>query len=85
MATFNDNELTALPPEIGNLTNLIELQVADNQLTSLPPEIGNLTNLTRLDLWDNKFTALPLEMQKLVDKGVVTFGSPFPNWWYEKG
>jgi len=30
MATFNDNELTALPPEIGNLTNLIELQVADN-------------------------------------------------------
>jgi hypothetical protein len=24
-------------------------------------------------------------MQKLVDKGVVTFGSPFPNWWYEKG
>ena len=74
-----------LPPEIGDLTWLSALLMGENQLTELPPEIGNLTNLTRLDLWDNKFPALPLEMQKLVDKGVVTFGSPFPNWWYEKG
>jgi Leucine-rich repeat (LRR) protein len=37
---------TALPPEIGNLTNLTVLYLSGNQLTALPPEIGNLTNLT---------------------------------------
>ncbi len=35
------NQLTALPPEIGQLTNLQTLYLGDNQLTTLPPEIGN--------------------------------------------
>ncbi|MCI5207836.1 MAG: leucine-rich repeat domain-containing protein, partial [Candidatus Electrothrix sp. ATG2] len=33
--------LTDLPPEIGQLTNLTELQLWGNQLTYLPPEIVN--------------------------------------------
>ena len=45
--------LTALPPEIGQLANLAELNVSYNQLTTLPPEIGQLTDLTRLYLGGN--------------------------------
>ena len=46
--------LTTLPPEIGQLTALTQLDLCDNQLTSLPPEIGQLTVLTQLDLSDNQ-------------------------------
>ena len=34
------SQLTILPPEIGQLTNLSELNLTYNQLTNLPPEIG---------------------------------------------
>ncbi len=37
-------DLTALPPEISQLTALTELDVSNNQLTALPP----VTALTRL-------------------------------------
>jgi len=36
-----------LPPEIGLLTQLQNLDVSYNQLTTLPPEIGLLTQLQR--------------------------------------
>ena len=42
--------LTALPPEIGQLTNLQWLELEDNQLTGLPPEFGQLANLQTLAL-----------------------------------
>ena len=48
-----------LPDSIGNLTNLIKLNLYDNRLTTLPDTIGNLTNLTALDLDYNQLTALP--------------------------
>jgi len=53
-----NNQLTgSIPPEIGNLTNLIILSLNSNQLTgSIPPEIGNLTNLEGLWLQSNQFT-----------------------------
>jgi len=50
------NQLTTLPKEIGNLTNLPSLNLSYNKLTTLPKEIGQLTNLTRLYLGDNKFS-----------------------------
>jgi len=43
-----DYQLTELPKEIGNLTNLTELNLTGNELTELPKEIGNLTNLTKI-------------------------------------
>ena len=49
--------LTALPPEIGQLTAVTELSLEGNQLTALPPEIGQLTALTELYLNDNQLTA----------------------------
>ena len=48
--SLHGKQLTELPPEIGNLTNLTGLYLGNNQLTEWPPEIDNLTNLTALDL-----------------------------------
>ena len=61
------NQLTTLPPEITELTNLTELYLSGNQLTSLPLEITKLTKLTRLDLYGNQLTSLPLEITKLTN------------------
>jgi len=42
-----------LPPEVGQLANLLRLELPRNQLTVLPAELGQLTNLQRLDLAGN--------------------------------
>jgi internalin A len=57
--------LAALPPEIGRLTALTELNLTDNELTALPREISRLTALTELNLSGNKLTALPPEIGRL--------------------
>jgi len=57
--------LTALPPELFQLTALTRLDLDDNQLTALPPELGQLRELTTLSLDGNQLTALPLELFQL--------------------
>ena len=53
----NNNLVGIIPAEIGNLTNLTELNLTNNQLTGeIPTEIGNLINLTRLKLSRNQLT-----------------------------
>ncbi|MEM7342825.1 MAG: COR domain-containing protein [Chloroflexota bacterium] len=58
-------ELSELPPEIGQLTNLTKLDLKFNQLSELPPEIGKLTSLTSLNLYTNQLSELPPEIGKL--------------------
>ncbi len=60
-----DNQLTELPPEIGQLTELRTLMLDGNQLTELPPEIGQLTELRTLWLDGNQLTRLPPEIARL--------------------
>eukprot|EP00727_Mastigamoeba_balamuthi_P004942 m51a1_g14446 hypothetical protein (264) ;mRNA; r:588668-592817 len=61
------NQLRALPPEIGTLTNLTQLSAYGNQLRALPPEIGTLTNLTALCVNGNQLRVLPPEIGTLTN------------------
>lgn len=60
------SDLKVLPPEIGNLVNLRELDIQSNQLTTLPKQIGKLANLTHLRCYSNKITELPDEIEGLI-------------------
>ena len=60
-------QLTNLPPEIFELTNLTFLTLAENQLSVLPESISKLTNLTKLYLWGNQFSVLPESISKLTN------------------
>jgi Leucine-rich repeat (LRR) protein len=64
---INLPKLKTLPPEIGKLNKLIELNLASNQLTALPSEIGNLTYLTNLNIERNHISFLPPEIGKLTN------------------
>jgi Leucine-rich repeat (LRR) protein len=68
----NSGLLGVIPPEIGNLTSLINLDLSNNQLTgSIPPEIGNLTSLINLDLSNNQLTGVITEsICNLINLGV---------------
>jgi Leucine-rich repeat (LRR) protein/peroxiredoxin len=65
--------LETLPPEIGRLTELVELHLLQNQLKALPPQIGNLAALRILHLGENRLESLPPQIGKL--QGVGTFPS----------
>ncbi|XP_052038178.1 E3 ubiquitin-protein ligase LRSAM1 [Apodemus sylvaticus] len=56
---LHDNQLTALPDDMGQLTVLQVLNVERNQLTQLPRSIGNLLQLQTLNVKDNKLKQLP--------------------------
>ena len=58
-------ELTILPPEIGNLSQLRELSLSNNKIEILPPEIGNLSQLQKLWLNYNQIKLLPSEIGNL--------------------
>lgn len=57
--------LACLPPKIGQLAKLTDLNLANNQLRSLPPELGQLASLSRLDLSNNPLASLPPELGRL--------------------
>ena len=58
-----------IPPEIGRLTNLYQLNLHSNQLTGeIPIEIGDLANLTSLRLHSNTLTGeIPTEIVDLAN------------------
>jgi internalin A len=62
---LSGKQLTELPPEIGQLTNLTWLELQGNRLTSLPQEICRLTNLQELNLRGNRLINLPPELFQL--------------------
>ena len=64
MRTLNleSNFINSVAPEIGALTDLVDLNMRDNFLSSLPAEIGDLVDLTLLDLSFNALTSLPTEI-----------------------
>ena len=58
-------DLTELPKEIGNLNNLIVLEIECPNLNELPKEIGNLNNLGSLTIECPNLKELPKEIWNL--------------------
>jgi len=54
-----------LPPEIGDLTALRELNCSGNIIDSIPSEIGELKNLEKLDLSSNRIVIISPAIGKL--------------------
>jgi hypothetical protein len=65
VSLLSNNLSGALPPEIGDLTQLAQLYLWDNAVNALPPEIGNLAALTWLDLESNALVSLPPQIGNL--------------------
>lgn len=68
------NELRGnLPPQIGNLSELIDLQLNDNFLTgNIPKELGNLFNLSKLHLSVNFLNGeIPKELSNLSELTIL--------------
>ena len=66
--TLGPNQLAGpLPPELGNLTGLVALDLNNNALTGpIPPELDNLTRLELLALPANDLTGpIPPELRSL--------------------
>ncbi|WP_339841986.1 hypothetical protein [uncultured Maribacter sp.] len=59
--------LISIPSQIGQLTNLMDLDLSLNRLTSLPLEIKNMTQLKRFNLSFNGFSTLPIELTLLLN------------------
>jgi len=69
------NNLTHLPVEIGQLTQLTTLKLFNNNLTQLPVEIGQLTQLTSLHLSNNKLIYLPVEIGQLTQLATLNLSN----------
>ncbi|XP_006884613.1 PREDICTED: leucine-rich repeat and calponin homology domain-containing protein 1-like [Elephantulus edwardii] len=66
----SNNKLGSLPEEIGQLKQLMELDVSCNEITALPHQIGQLRSLRELNVRRNYLKVLP---QELVDLPLVKF------------
>ncbi|XP_059417924.1 leucine-rich repeat and calponin homology domain-containing protein 1-like isoform X4 [Carassius carassius] len=61
----SNNKLNALPESIGQLTNLMELDVSCNEITALPRHIGQLRALRELNVHRNLLCVLPEDLAEL--------------------
>ncbi|NWS95957.1 LRCH1 protein, partial [Mionectes macconnelli] len=61
----SNNKLGSLPEEIGQLKQLMELDVSCNEITALPQQIGQLKSLKELNVRRNYLEVLPQELVHL--------------------
>lgn len=64
---FRNNHLFFLPRSIGNLYNLMNLEVSNNLLEEVPETICDLINLTKLDFSGNNLQNLPESIGDLIN------------------
>ncbi|RCJ36300.1 hypothetical protein A6769_16495 [Nostoc punctiforme NIES-2108] len=71
---LDNNQLSSLPPEISQLSNLTWLSLYNNQLSSLPPEICQLSNLIILFLDNNpQLSSPPPEIVEQGTEAILTY------------
>ena len=87
ISLINNRLSGTIPPQLGMLTELEELELAENRLTgAIPPELGNLGNLRILDLRYNQLSgAIPDEIGNLTKLGILGLGhnklsGSIPSW-----
>jgi len=64
---LENNNLTEVPREVQQMTNLVLLLLPHNHIAALPNWIGDLKNLEVLDVSDNDLSELPNEIGGLVN------------------
>lgn len=62
---WGGNQISELPPSIGNLKNLKKLSLSNNKLKLIPNEIGKLNNLRELFIDFNELVVLPDQIGNL--------------------
>jgi Leucine-rich repeat (LRR) protein len=67
----NRDIISYVPPEIGDLENLIILDINNSSLSELPSEIGDLYKLKELLLNNNKLTSIPPQIGNLINLEVM--------------
>lgn len=76
------NELTWLPPFLGQLTGLWTLSLNHNFLTTLPGNLGLLSSLRCLNIHENRLLGLPGSARRLRLETINISGNPFT--WNER-
>lgn len=71
---LSQNQLSELPPEIGQLAKLSSLELGGNQLDSLPKEMENLKELELLYLNSNDFKVIPSVISQLTNLKAFSIG-----------
>ncbi len=77
---LTDNEVEALPPELGACTELQKLMLAGNRLAALPDEMAACTRLELVRLAANRFARLPDWLLALPRLAWLAYaGNPFAS------
>lgn len=77
---LSDNQLDALPAELGERPRLQKLMLAGNHLSALPDSLANSHNLELLRIAANRFTALPSWLTQLPRLAWLAFaGNPISD------
>jgi Leucine-rich repeat (LRR) protein len=68
------NQLASLPPEMGNMVSIYNMNMCDNQLTTFPPEVRGWRNLYSCWFYNNPFTSLPDEIGEWASLNQIRIG-----------
>ncbi|BFP43444.1 hypothetical protein FGF1_42890 [Flavobacteriaceae bacterium GF1] len=66
LSVYGSRQLASIPTQIGDLTQLINLNLGWCNLSNIPSSLGNLTNLIDLRIDENRLQEIPQEIGNLV-------------------